>query len=66
LCCGVSSSNIERRKHIASQIEAGRVLINSLSHDPYAPFGGFKKSGISREGGMLGLQEYLEPNALII
>ena len=62
----VSSSNIERAKHIASQIEAGRVLINSLSHDPYAPFGGFKQSGIGREGGIFGLEEYLEPKALII
>lgn len=62
----VSSSNAERAKRIASKIEAGRVLINVLSHDPLAPFGGFKQSGIGREGGVFGLEEYLEPKAIII
>ena len=62
----VSSSNIERAKNVASKIEAGRVLINVLSHDPLAPFGGFKQSGVGREGGVFGLEEYLEPKAIII
>jgi aldehyde dehydrogenase (NAD+) len=62
----VSSSNVERAKRIASKIEAGRVLINVLSHDPLAPFGGFKQSGVGREGGVFGLEEYLEPKAIII
>jgi len=61
----VSSSDIERARKVASQINAGRVLINTLSHDPLAPFGGFKQSGIGREGGVLGLEEYLEPKAII-
>jgi aldehyde dehydrogenase (NAD+) len=41
------------------------VLINTLSHDPLAPFGGFKQSGMGREGGVFGLQEFLEPKAII-
>ena len=61
----VSSSDQERARRIASQINAGRVLINTLTHDPLAPFGGFKQSGIGREGGVLGLEEYLEPKAII-
>jgi aldehyde dehydrogenase (NAD+) len=61
----VSSSDQERARRVASQINAGRVLINTLSHDPLAPFGGFKQSGIGREGGVLGLEEYLEPKAII-
>jgi len=61
----VSSSDQERARRVASQINAGRVLINTLNHDPLAPFGGFKQSGIGREGGVLGLEEYLEPKAII-
>lgn len=61
----VSSASFERAKHVASQIDAGRVLINGLNHDPFAPFGGFKQSGIGREFGVYGLEEYLEPKAII-
>ncbi|WP_296145227.1 aldehyde dehydrogenase family protein [uncultured Flavobacterium sp.] len=61
----VSSGTNERALLIASQINAGRVLINGLGHDPEAPFGGFKQSGIGREFGIYGLEAYLEPKALI-
>jgi aldehyde dehydrogenase (NAD+) len=40
----VSSSNPERANNVARQLQAGRVLINTLNHDPLAPFGGFKQS----------------------
>src|SRR5215217_5062387 len=42
----VSSADAGRANRVAAQINAGRVLINSLSHDPQAPFGGFKQSGL--------------------
>lgn len=61
----VSSADQERARRVAAQINAGRVLINTLNHDSLAPFGGFKQSGIGREGGVLGLEEYLEPKAII-
>lgn len=61
----VSSSNMERANRVASSIAAGRVLINTLSHDPLAPFGGYKESGIGREGGIYGLEEFLETKAII-
>ena len=61
----VSSGNTERAHRVARQLKAGRVLINTLSHDPLAPFGGFKQSGIGREGGVFGLQEFVEPKAII-
>jgi aldehyde dehydrogenase (NAD+) len=50
---------------VARKLAAGRVLINTIGHDPFAPFGGFKQSGMGREGGIFGLQEYLEPKAII-
>src|SRR5216684_2428268 len=61
----VSSADPERATRVARKLAAGRVLINTSSHDPFAPFGGFKQSGIGREGGIFGLQEYLEPKAII-
>ncbi|MFD2942770.1 aldehyde dehydrogenase family protein [Flavobacterium notoginsengisoli] len=61
----VSSSDPKRAHRVASQINAGRVQINGIGHDPMAPFGGFKQSGIGREFGVLGLEAYLEPKALI-
>lgn len=61
----VSSSDQKRAHKVASQINAGRVQINGIGHDPMAPFGGFKQSGIGREFGTIGLEAYLEPKALI-
>jgi aldehyde dehydrogenase (NAD+) len=61
----VISSNPDRATEVASQIEAGRVVINGAPHDPAVPFGGFKQSGIGREYGVFGLQAYLEPKALL-
>ncbi|MCR4034150.1 MULTISPECIES: aldehyde dehydrogenase family protein [Flavobacterium] len=61
----VSSSDEKRAQRVASQINVGRVQINGISHDPMAPFGGFKQSGIGREFGILGMEAYLEPRALI-
>ena len=42
-------------------IEAGMVAVNrGLISDPAAPFGGWKQSGLGREGSYQGLHEYLE------
>jgi len=62
----VSSSDDARAKRVASRIIAGRVMINALSHDPQAPFGGFKQSGIGREFGVFGLEAYVEPKTLLV
>jgi aldehyde dehydrogenase (NAD+) len=61
----VCSADAGRASAVASQIEAGRVLVNTLAHEPAAPFGGFKHSGIGREYGTFGLEAFLEPKALI-
>ena len=61
----VMSSDPARAKAVAARLQAGRVMINTLQHDPLAPFGGFKQSGIGREYGVLGLESYLEPKTLI-
>jgi succinate-semialdehyde dehydrogenase/glutarate-semialdehyde dehydrogenase len=46
---------------VAEAIESGMVAINKgVISDPAAPFGGFKQSGIGREGGFAGIEEFLE------
>ncbi|HTL07394.1 MAG TPA: aldehyde dehydrogenase family protein [Chitinophagaceae bacterium] len=61
----ISSSDMKTARNIASQLKAGRVLINTLKHDPLAPFGGYKNSGLGRENGVLGLEEFLEAKTII-
>ncbi|MBA4166062.1 MAG: aldehyde dehydrogenase family protein [Chitinophagaceae bacterium] len=61
----VSSTDYERARVVAGQLKAGRVLINTLKHDAFAPFGGYKNSGIGRENGSFGLEEFLETKTLI-
>ncbi|WP_020102763.1 aldehyde dehydrogenase family protein [Mycobacterium sp. 360MFTsu5.1] len=48
----------------ARQIETGQVDINGGSYNPAAPFGGYKKSGIGRELGRFGFEEYLQTKSL--
>lgn len=61
----VMSSDASRGRHVAEQLDAGRVLINTMAHEPMAPFGGFKQSGVGREYGSFGLDGFLEPKALL-
>ena len=49
---------------VARRIRAGQVDINGAPFNPAAPFGGFGKSGIGRENGCHGIQEFLEPVAI--
>ncbi len=65
LAAYILSSDEERAKRVARQIDAGRVMINAAPHEPLAPFGGFKQSGIGREFGAFGLEAFLEPRAII-
>jgi aldehyde dehydrogenase (NAD+) len=55
----------ERARGVAQQIESGRVLVNTLAHEPKAPFGGFKHSGVGREMGAWGISAFMEPKTLI-
>ncbi|NPC59314.1 aldehyde dehydrogenase family protein [Caenimonas soli] len=46
---------------IARRLRAGQVDVNGAPFNPAAPFGGFKRSGLGRENGRFGLEEFLEP-----
>lgn len=61
----VHSSDPARARRVAEQMESGRVVINGAPHEPLAPFGGFKQSGIGREFGVFGLEAFLEPRAIL-
>jgi aldehyde dehydrogenase (NAD+) len=62
----VFGKDLQRCERVARQIDAGRVLINTLAHEPRAPFGGFKHSGLGREMGKWGISAYLEPKTLLM
>jgi aldehyde dehydrogenase (NAD+) len=61
----VVSADPARAREVAARVDAGRVMINAITHDPAVPFGGFKQSGIGREYGTLGLEAYLEPKSVM-
>ena len=61
----VFSGDVARANRVASRIVAGRVFINGLYDEPAAPFGGFKQSGLGREFGIFGFEQYLEPKAVL-
>lgn len=59
----VWGSDVDRALAIARRIRTGQVSINGTIPGD-APFGGFKQSGIGREGGVMGLRAYMEPKAI--
>lgn len=61
----VLSADTARATRVAEQLIVGRVIVNGALHDPYAPFGGFKQSGLGREIGAYGLDGLLEPRAIL-
>jgi aldehyde dehydrogenase (NAD+) len=61
----VLSADAARARAVATRLDAGRVLINTVAHEPAAPFGGFKQSGIGRENGTFGLEAFMEPKSLL-
>lgn len=44
--------------------DQSQIYVGGRFYNPEAPFGGFKQSGIGREGGRHGLEEYLELKSL--
>jgi len=60
----VLGRDLARARALAARIDAGRVAINGMTHEPLAPFGGFKESGIGREYGAFGIEDHLELKAI--
>ena len=61
----VLGTDLQRARRVASQVRAGRVVINGMTDDPQAPWGGFKYSGFGREYGQYGIEAFLETRAIL-
>jgi acyl-CoA reductase-like NAD-dependent aldehyde dehydrogenase len=61
----VFSEDSARAYAIAQRLEAGHVGINSAQRNHEAPFGGWKLSGIGRDGGVFGLHAYTEMQSIV-
>lgn len=64
LAAAVWSADAERALNVARRIDAGQIDINGGRFNPLAPFGGYKQSGIGREFGHFGLEEFFEIKSL--
>jgi len=65
LHAAVIGTDLQHARRVASQLRAGRVVINAMTDDPQAPWGGFKYSGVGREYGKYGIEAFLEPKAIL-
>jgi aldehyde dehydrogenase (NAD+) len=61
---GVWSADPARAEQVARRLRTGQVEINGGAFNPNAPFGGYKQSGIGREYGRFGLEEFLEVKSM--
>ncbi|HEX4809116.1 MAG TPA: aldehyde dehydrogenase family protein [Bryobacteraceae bacterium] len=67
LAAAVWTRDISKAHHIANNVRAGTVWVNCYDvFDAAAPFGGFKQSGIGRELGEYGLQQYSEVKTVTV
>jgi aldehyde dehydrogenase (NAD+) len=60
LCGAIWGADTERARKLATRVRTGRIRINGSPVNPKAPHGGFKLSGIGRENGRFGIEEFLE------
>jgi aldehyde dehydrogenase (NAD+) len=65
LHASVIGTDLQRARRVATQIRAGRVVINGMTDDAQAPWGGFKYSGVGREYGIYGIEAFLETRAIL-
>jgi aldehyde dehydrogenase (NAD+) len=62
---GVYSASVERSLAVARRIRAGTLSINGAQwFDVDTPFGGYRQSGVGRENGVMGFEEYLETKVM--
>ncbi|MBV9486187.1 MAG: aldehyde dehydrogenase family protein [Frankiaceae bacterium] len=64
LAGAVWSGDAEKAKEFAGKMRTGQVDVNGGGFNVAAPFGGYKRSGIGRELGRYGIEEFLQPKSL--
>ena len=66
LAGSVWTTDFDKAIEIASKIRTGTYAVNMYAFDPCAPFGGYKNSGIGRENGPEGIDEYVEHKSVLL
>jgi acyl-CoA reductase-like NAD-dependent aldehyde dehydrogenase len=66
LNASVFTADIDRARRVAAQLRSGTVGHNGFRTDFGIAFGGFKQSGLGREGGREGILPYLETKTVIL
>ena len=64
LAAYVQTGDPDRAERISSRLRVGAVHVNGGAFNYGSPFGGYKQSGNGREGGIMGLEDYLETKTL--
>lgn len=64
LAAYIQTGDAEKAQRVARRLRAGNIYINGNYADTDVPFGGFKQSGIGRENGPMGLEDFLETKAI--
>ncbi|WP_068154668.1 aldehyde dehydrogenase family protein [Rhodococcus phenolicus] len=62
---GVWSGDRDRAERVARRMRTGQVYVNGGAFNTDAPFGGYKQSGLGREAGVFGLEEFLEIKSIL-
>ncbi|HEY5774655.1 MAG TPA: aldehyde dehydrogenase family protein, partial [Xanthomonadales bacterium] len=60
LAAYIETGDADRAERVAQKLRAGQVYINGSDCAVDSPFGGYKMSGLGREGGIFGLEDFLE------
>ncbi|CAN5419975.1 aldehyde dehydrogenase [soil metagenome] len=66
LAGSVYTKDFPRALEIAKRIRTGTYAVNMYAFDPGAPFGGYKNSGIGRENGPEGIEQYCESKSVLL
>jgi aldehyde dehydrogenase (NAD+) len=64
LAAYIQTGDLDRAKRVSRQLQAGSIRLNGAGMAYGSPFGGYKQSGNGREGGLMGLEDYLETKTL--
>ena len=66
LAATVWTSDVRRALRMTKAIRAGTVGVNGYQLEPNSPFGGFRQSGLGREGGRAAIESYTELKTVLL